>query len=141
MVRSRLQGLLLLMVWLAGAVVISLWIAAAQEIGWRQALGALSLVFASMLVWKFWKNSPVGHLSWDGQAWFWESKGYALGSAEHTVVVAFDFQALMLLRLDNPARARMWLWAERKTFAGRWMDFRRAVYSPHRAEALQTKVA
>ena len=139
--RSRLQGQLLLMVWLAGAVASSFWIAGAQETGWRQALGCLSLILAGTLAWTFWKNSPIGNLGWDGQAWHWESKGYPLGSAEHTVFVALDFQSLMLLRLDNPAQATLWLWAERGMFDGRWMDFRRAVYSPHRAEALQAEVA
>lgn len=136
--RSRLQAQLLLLVWLGSAAAISYWMATVQELGWRQVLGASTLALSGALAWTFWKNSPVGHLSWDGQAWYWESKGYPSGAAEQTVSVAFDCQMMMLLQIDNPAQARLWIWAEKRMFAERWLDFRRAVYSPHRAPGTHT---
>ena len=120
------------MFWLAGAIVIGFWMAISQAIDWRHGIGASTLGFGGTLAWAFWKNSPVGHLSWDGQAWHWESRGYPSGAAEQTVSVAFDCQVLMLLQIDNPAHARLWLWAEKRMCTERWLDFRRAVYSPHR---------
>lgn len=118
--------------WLAGLVAISVWAIDAQNFNWRQGLGLVVLVLAGAAAWMGWKNAPVGQLSWDGQAWHWESRGYPSGAAVQTVSVAFDCQTLMLLRMDNPAHARLWLWAERRVMAERWLDLRRAVYSPHR---------
>lgn len=80
-----------------------------------------------------WKNSPVGQLAWDGQVWRWEGPGYQVGVAEYDLSAALDFQNLMLLRIENQAHATLWLWAERRTFPARWLDLRRAVYSPQRA--------
>ena len=130
--RSRLQGLLLLGFWFVGAAVVGRWLALSQAFGWQQGLGLLLLGAASFAAWAGWKNSAVGRLAWDGQVWRWESRGYQAGSAEHIVSVAFDGQALLLLRIDNPDQARLWLWAERRMCPERWMDLRRAVYSPHR---------
>ena len=131
--RSRFQAQLLLMLWLTGAAVIGYWMATAQAINWRHGVGATTVALAGALAWTFWKNSPVGHLNWDSQAWHWESKGYPSGAAEQTVLVALDCQMMMLLQIDNPAHARLWLWAEKRMCAERWLDLRRAVYSPHRA--------
>ncbi len=80
-----------------------------------------------------WKNSPVGQLAWDGQVWRWEGPGYQVGVAEYDLSAALDFQSLMLLRIENQAHATLWLCAERRAFPSRWVDLRRAVYSPHRA--------
>ena len=129
------------MVWLAGVAVICFWMSSAQAIDWRHGVGASTLALAGALAWTFWKNSPVGHLSWDGQVWHWESRGYPSGATEQTVSVAFDGQMLMLLQMDNPAHARLWLWAEKRLFAERWLDFRRAVYSPHRAPSTHINLA
>ena len=129
------------MFWLAGLLALGFWIASAHAFGWRQTLGVLSVALAGLLAWTRWRNSPVGQLSWDGQAWHWESRGYALGSAEHTVFVACDFQSVMLLRIENPAHARLWLWAEKRMLSERWPDFRRAVFSPHRAPAKDVSLA
>ena len=45
------------------------------------------------------------------------------------VLVALDFQSLMLLRLTEPGRARRWIWIEQRAMPERWRDVRRAVYS------------
>ena len=79
-----------------------------------------------------WKNSPVGQLAWDSQVWRWEGPGYQAGLAEYELSAALDLQHVMLLRLENQAHAKLWLWAERRAMPSRWLDLRRAVYSPHR---------
>ena len=91
-----------------------------------------ALVFAGVAAFRGWKNSPIGQLVWDGQLWRWESHGYQTGVAEQALFVIADFQSLLLLRLENQAHASLWLWAEQKAFPARWLDLRRAVYSPHR---------
>ena len=99
-----------------------------------KVLGALaSVLLAGVAAFAGWKNSPVGQLAWDGRVWRWESSGYQSGVAEQHLSVIADFQSLLLLRLENQAHARLWLWVERGTFPERWMDLRRAVYSPHRS--------
>ena len=80
-----------------------------------------------------WKNAPVGQIAWDGQLWRWESLGYQTGIAEQQLSVVADFQSVLLLRIENQAHASLWLWAERAAMPERWLDLRRAVYSPHRA--------
>jgi hypothetical protein len=132
-----LQGLILLGLWLFGLLVIVLWSASGQIFGWRQALGLALLAGAGVVAASGWRNSAVGQLVWDGQGWRWESQGYQAGSAEQAVSVAFDGQALLLLRIDNPDQARLWLWAERRLCPERWMDLRRAVYSPQRDSSPQ----
>ena len=130
--RSRLQGQCLLGLWLVSLVVVGLWVAASQALGWRQGLGLVGLVAVGAAAWVGWKNSAIGQLAWDGQDWCWESRGYQAGAANYAVAVAFDFQSTLLLRVGNPAKATLWLWAQRSTCPERWLDLRRAVYSPHR---------
>lgn len=124
---------MLLTFWLLGVAALALWAVNAQTLNWRHGLGLALLAVVGGAAWSSWKNSPVGQLAWDGQDWRWESKGYQAGAADYAVSVAFDFQSLMLVRIDNSDHARLWLWAERGAFAERWLDFRRAVYSPRRA--------
>ena len=69
---------------------------------------------------------------WDGQYWRWESASYQAGTAEYELVVSADFQHALLLRVNNMAQASLWFWAERSAMPSRWLDLRRAVYSPHR---------
>ena len=92
------------------------------------ALSALAGIFGM-------KSSPIGQLVWDGQRWHWESVAYQVGTAEYEVFVAADFQHIVLLHIKNHANAKLWLWVERSTFPERWMDLRRAIYSPHRTTA------
>ncbi len=79
-----------------------------------------------------WKNSALGQLAWDGQSWRWESPGYQSGLAEQRMSVVGDFQHVLLLRMENQAHATLWLWLERTAAPERWLDLRRAVYSPQR---------
>ena len=113
--------------------VMAAWMLASQHLGWRQWLGFLALIGAGVAAWRGWKSAPVGQIAWDGQVWRWEGPGYQAGVAEYQLLAAADFKNVLLLRLENQAHAKLWLWAERRTFPARWLDLRRAVYSPHRA--------
>lgn len=130
--RSAFQGWLLLGLWLAGLQVFVLWIYASRHQDTTALVLAASILAAGFASWRGWKNAPVGLLAWDGQQWRWESTGYKAGIAEQELTVIADFQRILLLRIQNQAKASLWLWAEQKVFPDRWMDLRRAVYSPHR---------
>lgn len=123
--------------WLLGCLVFFYWLYASHPAGLNLLAGFLAIVLAGLSVLFGLQPSPSGWLVWDGHVWRWESTGYQVGVAEYEVVVAADFQHAVLLRLDNPAKARLWIWAERSASPERWLDFRRAIYSPHRQPALQ----
>ena len=131
--RSRSQGLALLAFWFAGLFGVAFWAHHAGGVDWRILWALVAVLLAGAAAFAGWRNSPVGQLAWDGQSWRWESPGYQTGVAEQTLSVVADFQNLLMLRLENQARARLWLWTERSAFPARWMDLRRAVYSPLRA--------
>jgi toxin CptA len=116
--RSVFQASVLAGFWLAGLTAAGAWVYLVRQLDWR-----IGVCFAFFIV------------AWDGQSWRWESPGYQTGVAEHQLSVLADFQGVMLLRIENHAKAGMWLWVERKSFPERWMDFRRAVYSPARGLA------
>jgi toxin CptA len=131
--RSHWQAWVLSSFWLAALLVVGAWVVTSQSIGWRQCLGLAVVVGVGLAAVYGWKNSPVGQLAWDGQVWRWEGPGYQSGVAEYELSATLDFQNLMLLQLENQAHARRWLWVERRAFPARWLDLRRAVYSPHRS--------
>ena len=118
--------------WLGSVLVVGAWIDASQHIGWRHSTGLAAVICAGLAAYIGWKNSPIGQLAWDGQVWRWEGPGYQAGVAEYELAAAVDLQHVMLLRIENPAHAKLWLCAERSAFPDRWLDLRRAVYSPHR---------
>lgn len=98
-------------------------------------LAAFSVLLAGFAARITWDNLPGGQLAWDGDAWHWESPGYQTGVGEHALSVIADFQQWLLLRLENQAGASLWLWVEKNAMPERWLDLRRAVYSPHKARA------
>jgi toxin CptA len=136
--RSGLLGGVLSGLWCAGMLLAALWLYTSRPSGWAIFLVAASVLLAAVAALFGWKNSPVGQLAWDGQFWRWESQGYQAGVAEQQLCVIADFQHILLLRIENQAHASLWLWAERRAFAERWMDLRRAVYSPKRAASVPT---
>lgn len=97
------------------------------------AVGALAL--SGLIGFIGLRSTPTGQLVWDGQHWHWESTAYQAGIAEQEVLVAADFQNIVLLRIKNHANASLWLWAERSALPERWLDLRRAIYSPQRISA------
>ena len=130
---SRFNGYLLFGLWLAGSLSTMLWLWVSPAMDWRLFLAVTAMALAGLAAYIGWKNSPVGQLAWDGQFWRWEGPGYQAGAAEQKLSVVVDLQNLLLLRLENPAHAHLWLWAQRKVLPERWLDLRRAVYSPHKA--------
>ncbi|WP_309679062.1 hypothetical protein [Polaromonas sp.] len=139
--RSRFQGFLLLGLWLAGAVALLLWVFTTGQLGWRMAVAGVAVLAAGMAAHRGWKSTPTGQLAWDGQAWCWESPGYQAGTAQQQLSVIADVQRLLLLRLENPAQASLWLWAERSAMPERWLDLRRAVFATPRAAAVPPAMA
>ena len=97
------------------------------------ALAVFFVLLAGLAARSSWNHLPSGHLAWDGEVWRWEIPGYQTGAAEHELSVIADFQHRMLLRLENQAGASLWLWLEKNAMPERWMDLRRAVYSPHKS--------
>ena len=131
--RSRLQGWVLFVLWFTGFLLLLDSLRVRSEWDWRTLCIFMSVVVAGAAARIGWKNSPIGQLTWDGQLWWWDGPDYQTDVAEQKLAVIFDFQTLLLLRLDSPSTARLWLWVERKDAPDRWLDFRRAVYSPHKA--------
>ena len=131
--RSYWLACILFGFWLATVLLVGAWILASQYTGWRQLTGFAAVIWAGLAAYIGWKNSPTGQVAWDGQVWRWEGPGYQAGVAEYQLSAAADFQHVMLLRIENQAHAKLWLWAERSAFPARWLDLRRAVYSPHRS--------
>lgn len=130
--RSRWQLWILLSLWLACLLVTVAWALTSQHITWRHFIGFCAVLAAGLLALRGWNNAPAGQLAWDGLVWRWEGRGYQAGMADYELLVAVDFQNLMLLRIENQANAKLWLWAEQRAFPARWLELRRAVYSPHR---------
>jgi hypothetical protein len=130
--RSRFQASFLLGLWLAGVLLAGFWFLAAPRLDWRLGVVCVCSLIGGWAALSSWRNAPVGQLRWDGQNWCWESPGYQTGVAEQQLFVLADFQHLMLLRIENQAHASLWLWMERRSMPERWLDLRRAVYSPRR---------
>ncbi|EJL78655.1 hypothetical protein PMI15_04248 [Polaromonas sp. CF318] len=132
--RSRFLGALLLGLWLCGLSLTLLWfLQGAGRLDWRIVLALVFVAGAGAAAYVSWRNAPAGQLAWDGEVWRWESPGYQAGVAEYGLSVLADFQNILLLRLENQAHACLWLWMERRSMPERWLDLRRAVYSPHKA--------
>jgi len=132
--RSRLLGVLLLSLWLCGLLLTLAWfLQAADQPAWRTGLVCVLLAGTAAAAGTGWRNTPVGQLAWDGEVWRWESPGYQAGVAEYSLSVLADFQHVLMLRLENQAHACLWLWVERRSMPERWLDLRRAVYSPRKA--------
>jgi hypothetical protein len=139
--RSRFLGLFLLFGWSMAAAVTIWWWRSAPPGDWRPLMGALCCLLAGLAMTAGWWRSPLGQLQWDGTNWYWESEVYQASAELNAPVVALDLQSAMLLRLDNPAGAVWWLWAERAALPERWLDMRRAVFAPRRPLHLQVSDA
>jgi toxin CptA len=131
--RSRFLGALLLGAWLSGLFGILLWHSQGTGLlDWRFVLMGTTVLGAGIAAGIAWRGSSVGRLAWDGQVWRWESLGYQAGTTEYELCVLGDFQQLLLLRLEDSDHACLWLWAERRAMPERWLDLRRAIYSPRK---------
>ena len=121
-----------LVVLFVGCLVVLFWVYVSQAKDLNLVVGLVGLCLAGLPIFLNWNSVPSGNLAWDGQGWHWNSTRDQVGVAEYEVIVAADFQHILLLRLENPANARLWFWAERRALPERWMDLRRAIYSPRR---------
>lgn len=130
--RSSFLGGLLLGLWLAGVLLVLAWASLARLSGWQLMAACAAVALAGMAAAMHWKKTLSGQLAWDGQAWCWVSAADPAGLVVPDAVVVADLQRWLLLRLDKPSGACLWLWAERRAAPERWLALRRAVYSPHR---------
>jgi len=130
--RSPVKALIYGVVWFAVLAVVVSWIWLSRNSSMALLLGIGALALSALAGIFGMKSSPIGQLVWDGQRWHWESLAYQVGTAEYEVFVAADFQHIVVLHIKNHANASLWLWAERGAFPERWLDLRRAIYSPHR---------
>jgi toxin CptA len=124
--RSRLVARLLLVFWAAGACCACVASYQFNSMSWRQAILAVSVLAAAWGALHVFRQTTEERLVFDGQHWSLSGAGL-LRAAQATVV--FDFQALMLVRLDEPGRRTQWLWPARSNQPDWWQDLRRAVYS------------
>lgn len=136
--RSRFLAWLMLLVWLAGLLTVLAWFLVNLTPDWRFGLACLFVLAGGMAARAGWKRAPGGQLAWSGDSWRWESPSYQTGSTEQKLSVIADLQHMLLLRIENQSGASLWLWLERATLPERWLDLRRAVFSPHRSAVLQT---
>jgi hypothetical protein len=118
--------------WLAGLVLMLLWSFVTMKPDWRLAISFAVVLGTGAAARIGWNHAGAGQLSWDGEFWRWESSSYQTGIVEYELSIIADFQHMLLLRLENRSHARLWLWAERRAMPERWLDLRRAVYSPRR---------
>ena len=103
------------------------------QANWRIGLAIAVLLGTGVAVRDGWRHTSTGQLAWNGESWRWESSDYQAGIAAEEISVIADCQLALLLRLENQNGAGLWLWLEKRAMPDRWMDLRRAVYSPHRS--------
>ncbi|MES2190325.1 MAG: hypothetical protein V4454_09390 [Pseudomonadota bacterium] len=130
--RSRFQACLLAGIWFAAACSVLFWFYSSQQADWRIYIAAMAMIASGLAAFVGWRRTAVGQLVWDGQLWRWEGSGHQPGMSEQYISVVADFQRLVLIRMENQAQKSMCMWCERAAFPERWLDFRRAVFSPGR---------
>lgn len=133
--RSAYLGAALIAVWALGALAVSFWIYSELVIEGRSLVAGAAVALAGLAAARGWYTAPIGHLTWDGQVWRWQSAGYSTGESALALSVALDLQRVLWLRLENSDGACLWLWAEKSALPYRWMDLRRAVAASADANA------
>ena len=111
------------------------WFAGTGRLDWRIASGGAAVLAAGLSLYKTWRDAPCGQIDWDGAIWRWQSAKDGTVSIEQSLSVVADFQKRLVLVIESGSGVRLWLCAERMAFPERWIDFRRAVYSPRRTSA------
>ena len=106
-----------------------------------QQWGAPSLVLLLVLVlcmagvWWGLQQAAKGTLHWDGAHWHWTDTQH---KAVTHVIVIFDWQHLLLLRIECCDGKLLWLWLESRAMDLAWLSMRRAlVASQHPLAPLQ----
>lgn len=123
------------MLWSVGLLALLSWAASISQVDWRIGVAFSAAIGAGVAALTRWRHISGGQLAWSGDAWRWESPAYQTGGIEQSLLVIADLQHVLLLRLENQTGASLWLWLERSAMPDRWLDLRRAVYSPHRSAA------
>ena len=138
--RSRFLGRAALLVWLAGAGVLTAW-AMGVFAGWVTVVAAAVTVGAGGLARHWWGRQADGELAWNGTAWTWSAgldpETRPAVSIQRPYVV-LDLQKHLWLRLvqdacvsDTPGvpMAPSHVWLEQASSPDRWYGIRGAVYS------------
>ena len=134
--RSRVLGVLLAALVLAGAFVLVAWVALGTRAAHPSILVALGLWVSALAgATHFWWSQPRGVLQFDGQIWMLNrvlptSMPLALSAPPE---VLLDLQGYLWVRALPVGHSPLWLWLERSSQPERWMDLRRAVYSRARS--------
>ncbi len=132
--RCHIQAWLTGALWGLGALVCALWILAAGQVAWPQALALLVWAAGGMLAWRDWQRAPAGTLRWDGQQWAWLSPA---DSQAGSVQQALDAQRWLLLTFHPQGGRPRWLWLTQEADPTRWQALRRALVArPGQPETL-----
>jgi hypothetical protein len=115
--------------------VLALWVLVSSAWGWRFAVALLVAVCTGAAALLSWQNRCSGQLGWDGECWHWDTLGDLPKAEESTLSVIVDVQSGLLLLFETAGNTKHWLWVEQVSQPERWMDLRRAVYSPRREDA------
>lgn len=93
-----------------------------------------SLLLGACAAYWGWATTPSGLLRWDGEHWDIEWSNFASKASQppsiKNILVQFDFQFFLLLRLDLVKGGCHWLWLDRWSDARDWHALRRSVFSP-----------
>ena len=104
-----------------------------------------SLLIGACAAYWGWATTPSGLLRWDGEHWEIECSTLAPKASQppsiKRVVVQFDFQFFLLLRLDLVKGRGHWLWLDLWSDARDWHALRRSVFSPKPSPKLLEPVA
>ncbi|MDD5030252.1 MAG: hypothetical protein PHH58_12250 [Rhodoferax sp.] len=128
--RSRFHLVLIVLLGSLGALALSGWLSAQDDLyAWQAASWTGWLATTAWASVKWWRT-PVGELAWSGNGWSWTQQGQANAVL---LQVELDLQQTLLLRLLQPARHARWLWLERSRQPTQWLALRRALFAPTRA--------
>jgi hypothetical protein len=143
--RSRFQGLMTVLLWLAAAALWVTWVFQVEHLQWRQWLTMLVLLLSGTVAGWIWWRTPTGILQWNtrnlqsgqtGPSWLWQANHHLTQAG--TISVHLDFQRLVLLLHTCEQGRRRWLWLAQRTDPSNWMALRRAVFAHPRVQARQT---
>lgn len=136
--RSRRWAALLCGLFCLSGLVLALWFSARAAGTFALAAGLLLWSVSGYAAWRSWRAPLPRFVCWDGQAWQLD-----YGSPSDTLVMK-DVQVCLDLQTSvwvvvRPFEGRpLWLWLDADAMTHRWMDFRRALYSPRSRGADRT---
>ena len=148
--RSRAVAIAAALLWIFGAVSVSVLATSGgvgiNAAGWRSWLAAATLLASAAGAVSFCKSGGHNQIVWDAEVWRVEALNCSFANgpcitetidgvsnaANLEIQVILDVQVALLLRLARGQRAVQWLWVTRNHLPERWLDLRRAVYSPVR---------